>query len=417
MDPLTALRTAVMNKKDIRLEGDTVIINNVSYPGNTSTAFRSLITKTYMDLITLVVCYQQKDVSYQDYMKYVRERKVSLILASEKSKLIDFLFGNGEAEANVDRKLLTSLSSSEIASSSSSLSSSTSSSTSQALEDLHNIEWAIRKEIPFRTRTNVLECSSKNLKDEVFKHFALAWSQSSTPTTAGTTSSSSAAPSSKRPSSSGSATDDEKRARFMGPDGMPNIRGTPIIIVPASNTALINMYNVQAFLERGQWIPPEQARQEMGGNEKPTKITIKRTDSHGNACQYYITDNVSYLQRHDWLKVVAIFAAGPDWQFTGWKWGEKPHTNPDGTVTEPDDCPPVKIFNRALGFHLYFEGDAPHANCQNWAVTPFAISKTKRYLDQGVQIKFWRTIDDHIFVKKPYLLPKGATGPSSMGDK
>jgi len=416
MDPLTALRTAVMNKQDIRMDTDSIYINNIKYPLNIPTAFRSTVTKNYLDLVTIVTCYLQKDLSYTEYMKYTRDRKVGFVLVTEKAKLIDYLLGNAEADNNVDRNLLTnapSSSASTFSAETTTLSSSTLSSsiTSQALEDLHNIEWAIRKEIPFRTRTNVLECSSKNLKDDVFKHFALAWGSQQQTTPAISTSSSHT----KRPSSAGSTTEDEKRSRFLGPDGMPQIRGTPIIIVPASSSALINMYNVQAFLEKGQWISPDQARNEMGGNEKPTKITIKRTDSHGNACQYYITDNISYLQRHDWLKVVAIFAAGPDWQFKGWKWGEKSHTNADGTVVEPEDCPPVKIFNRALGFHLYFEGDAPHVNCQNWAVTPLAISKTKRYLDQGVQIKFWRTIDDHIFVKKPYLLPKGANGPSGSG--
>jgi parafibromin len=113
--------------------------------------------------------------------------------------------------------------------------------------------------------------------------------------------------------------------------------------------------------------------------------------------------------------VVAVFAAGPDWQFKGWKWGDQPRKLPDGRVVEADDCPPVKIFNRAMGFHVHFDGEAAHPNCQNWAVTPLVISKTKRYLDPGVVIKFWRAVDEHVFVKKPYLLPKGSGGGGAGG--
>jgi parafibromin len=113
------------------------------------------------------------------------------------------------------------------------------------------------------------------------------------------------------------------------------------------------------------------------------------------------------------LKVVAVFAAGPDWQFKGWKWGEVGKPGPDGRAVEPDDVPPVKIFNRALGFHVHFDAEPPHPNAAAWAVTPLAISKTRRYLDAGVSARFWRAVDDHIFVRKPYLLPKGAGGSSA----
>ena len=60
------------------------------------------------------------------------------------------------------------------------------------------------------------------------------------------------------------------------------------------------MYNAARFLEGGQWVPPDQARAAYGSNEKPTKITIRRTDTRGNVCQYYVTDNVESLARHDW---------------------------------------------------------------------------------------------------------------------
>jgi hypothetical protein len=99
-------------------------------------------------------------------------------------------------------------------------------------------------------------------------------------------------------------------------------QGTPIIVVPAAATALINMYNAQQLLQvgvsrscscslpcsqhafslmlcmqHGRFVPPEQAR---AGYVKPDKLTLQRKDAHGNDCQYYVIDNVGALQPHEW---------------------------------------------------------------------------------------------------------------------
>jgi hypothetical protein len=174
---------------------------------------------------------------------------------------------------------------------------------------------------------------------------------------------------------------------------------TPIIIVPPSMTSPLNLFNVQRLLEGGQWVSPEAARQaaqdEGGSGEKPTRVTLKRVDARGNRCQYYVTDNAAALDRRDWLKVVAVFAMGPEWQFAGWKWGEKRRPGPPGPgglpgpEVEPPDVPPVTIFSRTLGFHVHFDADAPHANCERWAVKPLALSKVHRHGDQGIATRVW----------------------------
>lgn len=80
-----------------------------------------------------------------------------------------------------------------------------------------------------------------------------------------------------------------------------HFRGTPVIIIPNAPTSLINMYNVAAFLQEDQFVPPAEARAKYGGAPKPTKVTIQRKDSRGNTCKYYIFDDVSHLQkREDW---------------------------------------------------------------------------------------------------------------------
>jgi len=100
------------------------------------------------------------------------------------------------------------------------------------------------------------------------------------------------------------------------------------------------------------------------------------------------------------LKVAAVFAQGPEWQFKGWRWGREAG-RPDITPTE--------LFDRAMGFHLMYEGDAPHENVPRWAVTPLRIAKARRYTDAGVAQQFWSALDAFIWHKKPYLLPKGVS--------
>jgi parafibromin len=104
--------------------------------------------------------------------------------------------------------------------------------------------------------------------------------------------------------------------------------------------------------------------------------------------------------------VAAVFAHGPEWQFKGWKWG-----SPD----RPADLSPPDIFERALGFHLCYEGDILHDNIPKWNVTPLTVSKTRRYLDPGVAQKFWASLDTYITVHKPFLLPRARQGGGGGG--
>lgn len=99
--------------------------------------------------------------------------------------------------------------------------------------------------------------------------------------------------------------------------------------------------------------------------------------------------------------MAAVFAQGPAWQFTGWRWGRE---------KDRPDLKPEEIFERAKGFHLMFEGDIKHENIDRWDVTVLPISKTKRWQDPGVAQKFWGVVDNWILVHRPWLLPKPIPG-------
>jgi hypothetical protein len=341
-DALSALRDALAASRAVSIDGDSVVIDGARYPSSAPTSFRSVTKKMY-DLGTVTACALLGDLPYPEYMKAARERKVGFVLVKEMAQIFEYLRGSaggaggaGAAAGGAGGAGASASAAPTTPSSSSSSSSSTSSralgvgltaaaaaasaaSAAASLEDLQTIEWAMRKEIPYRTRSNVLECAgSRNLKEEVFQHFTLAWGATAGAGAAAAAATTAAPAGSKRPSSSSSssssssaaAASDAKRARpsSLGPAGaasgpgpaLPTVRGTPIIIVPPNASSLLNMYNAQRFFEGGQWVPPEEARASFGSSEKPSKITIKRVDARGNACQYYVTDSVTSLQRHDW---------------------------------------------------------------------------------------------------------------------
>jgi hypothetical protein len=61
------------------------------------------------------------------------------------------------------------------------------------------------------------------------------------------------------------------------------------------------------------------------------------------------------------------------------------------------------------GFHVMFDGDAPHENVSKWNVNILRVDRARRHLDAGIVGHFWSIVDKDIFERKPFLLPKGVT--------
>lgn len=96
--------------------------------------------------------------------------------------------------------------------------------------------------------------------------------------------------------------------------------------------------------------------------------------------------------------MVAVFVAGPTWQFKGW-----PGLSSDGS--------PVDIFTRSKStsltvpcimasyivtvkaYHLKFEELKCDPNIQKWDVQVLEISRNKRHLDKASILRFWETLD------------------------
>lgn len=196
----------------------------------------------------------------------------------------------------------------------------------------------------------------------------------------------------KRGLSGAAAASDAKRSKKVA------FLGTPIIIVPALASSLINMHNVRQFLEEGRYVSPQQAQAEAvaagGTGEKPSMLTVQHKDSRGVLCEYKVVDNPCKLGRAGWLRVAAVFVLGPKWQFTGWNWARP----------ERGDMSPPEIFRRCLACHLHFVDDPYHENIPKWSLRLLNLDRARRHMDAVTAGKFWRDLDEFLQAKKPGLL-------------
>lgn len=156
----------------------------------------------------------------------------------------------------------------------------------------------------------------------------------------------------------------------------------PIIIIPATTTSLINMYNAQAILQDLTYVEGK-----PGSKQRESELLIQRKKSDGTHAAYKIIDNPVKLDPDDWHRVVAVFVQGPAWQFKGWPWGGSP----------------VEIFSHIKGFHMKWDESKLDDNVAKWNVHVLDLSRTKRHLDKANLLKFWSSLDNFMIRYKSFL--------------
>jgi len=188
-------------------------------------------------------------------------------------------------------------------------------------------------------------------------------------------SSSSSSVSSRRASGRSGAGSQSSRRAGSGrgaPAGPPEV---PIIVVPNSVTALINMYNVRDFLIEGKFV--ESMEKKRAGARKAAVITVERMMPKGEMQRFEIIENPATLTKaEDWRRIVAVFAQGPTWQFKGWKWNK-----------------PVQIFTYARGFHVNYDDAIIPDNINQWNIKTLRVNRTMRHQDSTVAFEFWKDLE------------------------
>jgi len=161
----------------------------------------------------------------------------------------------------------------------------------------------------------------------------------------------------------------------------PHDHGTPIIIVPSAPSSLINMYNVQKFLQDKQYMEPQECRRQ--GVKKEPRIVITREKSDGKGeLKYYVVDSADKFRDQEWEKVVAVFTCGAAWQFKGWKWQN-----------------PTELFSKVRGFYLQYQDDILKEPVKEWNVKVLKVEKNKRHHDIQTVLEFWNELDRYMSVR------------------
>ncbi|KAI8037555.1 parafibromin [Drosophila gunungcola] len=159
----------------------------------------------------------------------------------------------------------------------------------------------------------------------------------------------------------------------------------PIIVVPQALTSLITLHNARQLLQEMRYVSVEHARQSYRPSRPPQfsdEVIIQRR-FQDELVSYRIIDVVTRLTSEEWVRVAAVFALGPNWQFKGW---------PLGTSL-------ADIFQQVCAFHLYFKDSPPCKELQNLPVNMLALSLNERHSDCGILTEFWNKLDLHMAVR------------------
>lgn len=111
MDPLTALRKAIMDGREgeIVVADDKVNICGAPYAATAETAFKARDGSRYYKLLSLWLMYQLRDKAYGDYMKHSGAFKLGineLVVVTDKKAVLDYLTGASAGIGHIDTSLL-----------------------------------------------------------------------------------------------------------------------------------------------------------------------------------------------------------------------------------------------------------------------------------------------------------------------
>lgn len=114
MDPLTALRSAVMEgrEKEVSIveNGSVVLICGVPYPALSETAFKVQRSARSYKLLSLWLQYVARDKNFPEMVKIASTHKLSLadvVLVVDKRTVLDYLTGSSAALGHIDNSMLS----------------------------------------------------------------------------------------------------------------------------------------------------------------------------------------------------------------------------------------------------------------------------------------------------------------------
>lgn len=165
---------------------------------------------------------------------------------------------------------------------------------------------------------------------------------------------------------------------------------TPLILVPPAAGAILNMHNIKEFLEKGIFVPPDEARA-----KNPTKPSYERCmrieGRNPPGVKYHITDR-DPTKKEDWDRLVAVFCLGKSWQFK--KWPFKGASSGDM----------VDTFLKVAGVFFHYADEPVDPLIKKWNVKLIPIKRHSRDTDDAAMRAFWHHVDAFLKARNPNVV-------------
>lgn len=91
----------------------------------------------------------------------------------------------------------------------------------------------------------------------------------------------------------------------------------PIVLVPCSKNAPVNLLNVQELLQNGTYTRPDEERLSFFESTRAESVEVKRNIG-GKLWTFEVRDSVSNFTKEQWYRTVLVITDGMEWQFKNW---------------------------------------------------------------------------------------------------
>lgn len=354
-DVLLALRDAIAKDQPITLTDDNV----TSYPLSTLTRFR--VNDTPVDLRSVIVAWQNKDASAQQYLQAVGSLNVVNLPFAERLDLNSWLEGQQD-----ESEYIAPLegAAAQAGTGQDGIGGATrSAAVDSRLQEIYKGE---RRTCD---RNSILHGIKPTDFSHVRKHIASILSKGKA-----------------RP-----GTTDVAQTALVQNLKKPNQRPQPIILLSPSASSLLRLTNIKKFLEEGIFVPGDsELASHSGANRLHIARTMQSIDPN-RSLQFALMEQTDQFRPDMWSRVVAVFTTGQEWQFKSYKWS---------TAQE--------LFARTLGVFVGFNGDSVPENVKRWGriVKVLQVDKWNamrgeqgRWRDREVVENIWTSIEESMRVK------------------
>eukprot|EP00941_MAST-03F_sp_MAST-3F-sp1_P001988 g1988.t1 len=383
--------------QDVILDGDDLVFGDTRFPANTKTRYHSKVrTDEYYSLKQLWFLMKHKNDRHAIYGKACRENKIDTVTLVDKKDIIQYLTGKADS-AQVDAVKVGEAAARE--------------KTEENVVEGADLVAKVQtqgKENEKEQRAASSQSSKKRMKDVTQQTFAilererclhdrrkqLSGQKDFTKLIKSTknifTNPTIGPPEGrglKRLLANAANPQSSKKNRNLSAKAIKEeVGGHPIIVVPATLSAMLTLFNATDFLQHAKYVPSKDKKK--AGTRKPTKVWVTHKCKNGVELKFRVVDSVRWMKPNDYKRIVCVVAQGQSWQFKGWKIGGKKGKSTNVT--------PSDVFSKAMGMYVRYDNMIVPEVVKEWKIPVLTISKNRRHFDVSAFNDCWSKIEEFL---------------------